>query len=364
MPIKVKTKAPTLASDRVLAELRKQHGEQVATKGGKFKPVPRIPTGVFPFDLATGGGFPRSRVAILYGTESSTKSIQMYLAMRQVQLMGETPVLVDCEHAWDNEWGGILGLDTKNLIVVQPDNAEQAVDAVESFLYAKDVGMVGVDSVSAMVTENEITSGAEKMIVAGAAGIVSKMVRKSTVALSKENKLGHMPALVVISQTRYEIGKTHGDPEKFSGGNALKFASSLTVRLYGKKVMVERVDKHKPAHITVSGIVKKYKCPIIGRTFEFDMPLVAQGDQQVGQVEAWNTVASFLKAQGQLAKKEKGGWVLFGHDYKVLEEIRDQYRAEEKFARRCEDAVTEAAKKIDKMPVNAKIDKETGEILG
>jgi recombination protein RecA len=175
----------SLASDKVLSELKKQHGDQVATKGGVFKPVPRIPTGIFPLDLATGGGIPRSRVSILYGPESSAKSMQGYLALRQVQAMGETAVLIDAEHAWDNEWGGILGLDTKKLIVVQPDNAEQAVDAVEAFLYAKDVGMVLVDSVSAMVTENEIVSGAEKQIVAGAAAIVSKMVRKATMALSR-----------------------------------------------------------------------------------------------------------------------------------------------------------------------------------
>jgi protein RecA len=363
MPIKLTTvKGGSLASDKVLGELKKQHGEQVATKGGVFKPVPRIPTGIFPLDLATGGGIPRSRVSIIYGPESSGKSMQMYLALRQVQAMGETAVLIDAEHAWDNEWGAILGIDTKKLIVVQPDNAEQAVDAVEAFLYAKDVGMVGVDSVSAMITENEIISGAEKQIVAGAAAIVSKMVRKSTVALSREKKLDHLPSLTVISQTRYEIGKTHGDPEKFSGGNALKFASSMTLRLYGKKVMVEAVNKQKPTMLHISGIVKKYKCPIIGRAFEFDQALIAHDNLEVGQVEAWNTVSSFLKSQGQLTKS-KTGWVLFGREYKTLDVIKDEYRASERFARRCEVSVTEAAKKIDKIPVDAKIDKETGEIL-
>jgi recombination protein RecA len=357
------TKAGSLASDKVLGELKKQHGDQVASKGGVFKPVPRIPTGIFPLDLATGGGIPRSRVSVVYGPESSAKSMQGYLALRQVQAMGETAVLIDAEHAWDNDWGSILGLDTKRLIVVQPDNAEQAVDAVEAFLYAKDVGMVLVDSVSAMVTENEIVSGAEKQIVAGSAAIVSKMVRKSTMALSRESKLDHLPALVAIAQTRYEIGKTHGDPEKFSGGNALKFASSLTLRLYGKKVMIESVSKDKPAVIHVSGIVKKYKCPIVGRSFEFDQALIAHDHLDVGQVEAWNTVASFLKAQGQLIKG-KVSWELFGKEYKTLDVIKEEYRAEAKFARKCEAAVTTMATKIDKIPVTAKIDKETGEILG
>ena len=361
MPIKV-TKSSTLASDKVLGELKKQHGEGVATKGGAFKPVPRIPTGIFPLDLATGGGIPRSRVSIFYGPESSGKSMQLYLALRRVQEMGETAVLIDAEHAWDNEWGGLLGLDTKKLIVVQPDNAEQAVDAVEAFLYAKDVGMVGVDSVSAMVTENEIVSGAEKMIVAGAAMIVTKMTRKVTMALNREAKLDHLPSFTAISQTRYEIGKTHGDPEKFSGGQALKFASSLTLRFYGKKVMVEAVNKDKPAMLHVAGIVKKYKCPIVGRSFEFDQALIAHDGLALGQVEAWNTVAAFLKSQGQLVKG-KTEWVLFGKEYKVLDEIKTRYRSDPSFMQQCETAVTETAKKIDKLPVGAKIDTTTGEIL-
>lgn len=368
MPIKktvTRSAAPSsksLASDKVLGELKKQHGDQVAAKGGVFKPVERIPFGIFPLDLATGGGIPRSRVAVLYGPESSGKSLDLYMAMLQTQRMGETAVLVDCEHAWDQAWGKLIGLNTDKLIIVQPDNAEQAVDAVEAFLYAKDVGLVGVDSVSAMVTENEIVSGAEKQIVAGSAAIVSKMVRKAGIALSKEAKEDHLPALVCIAQTRYEIGKTHGDPEKFSGGNALKFASSLTLRFYGKNVMVESISKSKPTFKHVSGIVKKYRCPIIGRAFEFDQCILPHGNLGIGQVEAWNTVSSFLKAQGQLAKG-KTEWELFGKGYKTLDLIKDEYRAEPKFARKCELAVTEMAKKIDKVPETVKIDKETGEIV-
>lgn len=350
------------ASDKVLGELKKQHGEQVAQRGGIFKPVPRIPTGIFPLDLSTGGGIPRSRVTIFYGPESSAKSMEMYLAMRQVQLMGETAVLVDAEHVWDNDWGGGLGLDTTKLIVVQPDNAEQAVDAVEAFLYAKDVGLVGVDSVSSMVTENEIVSGASKQIVAGSAAIVSKMVRKAGIALTKEKKLGHLPALVTIAQTRYDIGKTHGDPEKFSGGNALKFASSLTLRFYGKKTMVEKVNDKKPAFIHVSGIIKKYRCPIIGRAFEYDQVLIPHEGMLLGQVEAWNTVSSFLKGQGQLTKVGNV-WMLFNQSYKLLDHINTRYHEDGLFARQCESAVTDYAKKIDSIPKTAKIDKATGEIL-
>ena len=354
-----------LESEKVLSALQKQHGEQVGVRGGKFAPVQRIPLGMFPFDLAVGGGIPRSRVSIFYGPESSGKSLNMYLAMLSVQRTGETAVLIDAEHAWDEAWGRAIGLDLDKLIIIQPDNAEQAVDAVEAFLYARDVGLVGVDSVSAMVTENEIKSGAEKQIVAGSAAMVTKMVHKATVALSKEAKIGHLPALLCISQTRYEIGKQFGDPEKFTGGNALRFVSSLTCRFYGKPVIVEAISKSKPTFKHVQGIVKKYRCPIIGTSFEYHQCILPHGNLAIGQVEAWNTVESFLKAQGQLVKA-KGGWELFGpkgRNYKTLDLIKNDYREDHKFARQCEQAVVIRAHKIDALPAGAKVDKATGEIV-
>jgi len=354
--------AAALESEKVLSALQKQHGEQVGVRGGKFAPVQRIPLGIFPFDLATGGGIPRSRVAIFYGPESSGKSLNMYMAMLSVQRMGQTAVLIDAEHAWDEDWGRLIGLDLTKLIIIQPDNAEQAVDAAEAFLYAKDVGIVGVDSVSAMITENEVKSGAEKMIVAGSAMAVTKMVHKAGVALSVGAKSGHLPSLLVISQTRYEIGKMFGDPEKFTGGNALRFISSLTCRFYGKPVMVKEISENKPAFKYVQGVVKKYRCPIIGNSFEYNQCILPHGKLRIGQVEAWNTVEAFLKAQGHLFKI-KTGWNLLGREYKTLESAKADYREDAKFKMQCESTIAATAVKIDSIPAKAKIDKATGEII-
>lgn len=361
----VKKKAALVSgaeSTKVFAELRKQHGEGIGVQGGKFAPVPRIPLRVFPFDLATGGGIPRSRLSIFTGPESSGKSLNMYLAMAEVQARGETAVLIDAEHAWDPVWGLQIGLDLDKLIIIQPDNAEQAVDAAQAFLYAKDVGIVGVDSVSAMVTQNEIQSEAGKMIVAGSSMQVTNMVHKVGVALSAEAKVDHLPAFLVISQTRYEIGKMFGDPEKMTGGNALKFASSMTVRFYGKPKIVEAINKDKPTFKYVQGVIKKYRCPIVGTSFEYDQALIPHGHLRVGQVEAWSTVESFLKAQGHL-QKGNDGWHLLKKSYKTLDVIKARYRAEPAFARECEALVAASATKIDTLPKNAKVDKATGELL-
>jgi len=356
-----------LESEKVLLALQKQHGEQVAVKGGKFSPVPRIPLGIFPFDLATGGGIPRSRLTVFTGPESSGKSLNMYMAMVAVQRMGETAVLIDGEHAWDGEWGKAVGIDVGKLIVVQPSNAEQCVDAVEAFLYAKDVGIVGVDSVSAMVTENEIKSEAGKMIVAGSAMMVTKMMHKAGIAFTEGSKVGHLPSLLCISQTRYEIGKLFGDPEKMTGGQCFKFTSSLTCRFYGKNVVVEEVNKSKPTFKHVQGVIKKYKCPIVGTAFEFNQCILPHRGLGIGQVESWNTVEAFLKAQGQLVKG-KTNWLLFGQEYKTLDLIKTRCREDYQFRTKCESAVAEMAVKIDTEPETktkpkAKVDKATGEIV-
>lgn len=354
------------SAEKVLAELQKQHGKDIGSKGGKYRPIERLPIGVFPFDLATGGGIPRSRVSIFTGPESSGKSLNMYLAMVTAQQRGETAVLIDAEHARDLVWLKSLGLNLDKLIIIQPDNAEQAVDAAQAFLYAKDVGIVGVDSVSAMVTENEIQSAAGKMIVAGSSMQVTNMVHKAGIALSAEAKRDHLPVFLCISQTRYEIGKQFGDPEKMTGGNALKFASSMTVRFYGKNKIIEAVSKDKPTFKYVQGVIKKYRCPIIGTNFEYDQTLIPHGHLRIGQVEAWHTVESFLKSQGSLHKapgKGAQGWQLGKFNFKTLDVLRGQYRDDKKFAQWCEDLVTDSAHKIDSLPKDAKIDKETGEFV-
>lgn len=311
----------------VVKQLRKDHGDEIATFGAKFSDCPRLPTGIFPFDLASGGGFPMGRLSVVYGPESSGKTNIVLRAIAEGQLLypDKTAVIVDTENSYDPAWGAILGVNNDKLIHVQPDYAEQVVDIVEGFLHASDVFVVALDSVAALITTNEIESSAEKAVVGGASLVVGKLTRKATRALmvSRKQNGGFAPAFICINQIRHKIGVMYGDPETMPGGNALKFASSLTVRLYGKNVMDKKLSPVMPAYKETSIIIKKWKMPILAVSSTYQMQTLDANGNKPGHVEDWNTISTYLKELDYLSKGEKGGWDMLGNNYKTLAECKE-----------------------------------------
>ena len=334
-------------SAEVLAKLQKDFGAQTVRKGARAREAVRIPTGIFPLDLATGGGIPRERLSIIFGPEGSGKTTVLLKTIAQAQAAGETAALIDIENSYDPLWGARLGVDNERLIVAQPDSAEQAVDITEGLMYAKDVGIIGLDSIAALTSENEIQSGAEKMIVGGASMLTTKLMKKLGIAFSREAKREHYPALVMLNQIRHKIGQMFGDPETQPGGNMLRFTSSLTIRLYGKSVIVEAVNKTHPAIKETSGIIKKWKVPITGTVFKYDMLILPQGKRPVGYTESWATVSNYLRDLGDLGHGDKGkGWVCLGNKFDKLDEIEEMYRSDPLFMQLCQQTIFEKAKRI------------------
>lgn len=228
----------------VMKQLKKDHGSNIVSMGGdKYEDTPRIPTGIFPFDLASGGGFPMGRVSLVYGPESSGKTNKLLKAIAQGQIIypDKVAVLVDAESAYDPVWAKIMGVDTDRLIVTHPEYAEQAVDMVEAFLYAKDVFLVGLDSIAALSTQNEIESSAEKASVGGASNPVGKMFRKTTVSFNKMRNTGLMPpALIGINQIRFKIGVMFGNPECLHADTLVNFVDGRSIPI--RKVVEEKID--------------------------------------------------------------------------------------------------------------------------
>lgn len=353
-------------SDAVLSQLQKDFGTHIGTVGVTKSPIERIPTGIFQLDLATGGGFPKGRISILYGAESSTKTTVAYLLIAAIQREGQKAVFVDLEGTFDPEWSSQCGVDITKVIVVTPDTAEQAVDVIEAFAYAEDVGLIVVDSIAAMTTENEINSEAGKMSVGGASLLVGKMTRKCVIAINKMRQKGYKQTIVCINQTRFKIGVMFGDPETTPGGNAIRFASSLSIRLYGKDKIDKDVHPTIPVFKTVSGIIKKWKVPVVARQFEYDMCIVPHGTLKVGTAPSWNTVANYLKQYG-LLKKEKQGWRCMNVMFKTLDELATKYESdpEVKTVLQAEVVAKELVSHIipDPTEVGLKVDTSTGEIL-
>ncbi len=313
-------------TDDILKKVKKDYGQNIAKMGSEgYEDTPRIPTGIFAFDLASGGGFPLGRVSIVYGVESSNKTNVVLKAIGQGQALypDKKAVFVDAEGAYDDAWAKVMGVDTERLIVIHPEYAEQAVDIIEAFLYASDVFMVCLDSIAALSTQNEIESSAEKASVGGASLVVGKLFKKATVSFNRMRNQGIMPpAFIGINQIRTKIGVMYGDNETMPGGNAIRFASSFTVRMYGKNEMDKKISPVMPAYKKTSIIIKKWKVPILSTTAEFMMQMLDGGGRSAGHVDDWNTVSAYLKELDYLGKGDKGGWVLFGNPYPTLEACR------------------------------------------
>lgn len=265
------------------------------------------------------------RCSIVYGPESSNKTNLALLAIAEGQRMypDKLAVFVDVEYALDLVWARRLGVDTEKLIVVHPEYAEQAVDMLESFLYANDVFCVVLDSIAALSTQNEIESSAEKMSVGGSSLIVGRLFKKVTVSFNKMRNQGLMPpAFISINQIRHKIGVMFGNPETMPGGNAPKYASSMTVRVYGKNVVDKKINATMPSYKEVSIIIQKWKVPILSVNAVYTMLMLDVAGKTAGHVEDWNTISSYLKELDYLGKAEKGGWTMFGDHFKTLDEAK------------------------------------------
>jgi len=282
---------------------------KIVTHGVQIKDPDRLPSGLFAFDLATGGGVPRGRCSVMYGDEDSMKTTLCLKLIAQAQRLfpKQKAVFIDVEHVFGPTWAKTMGVDVDNLIFVQPDNAEQMVDIVEGILQTDDVSIVVVDSLAALITQHEIDKSAEDAIVGRTGIVINKFYRRVSRALGKARREGRQPTLVVITQIRYKIGVMYGNPETMPGGPSFKFASSMTIRFHGKDVMDSAVSTTLPAYKEVSASIRKYKVPILAKKAIMQIalqPIEGYG-LEVGQAYDWNTLRSYLKSMEFFVKRKK-----------------------------------------------------------
>jgi recombination protein RecA len=192
-----------------------------AHKGGN---VECTPTGALSLDLALGGGIPRGRVIEIYGPESSGKTTLTLHAIAEVQKAGGTAAFIDAEHALDPGYAKRIGVDIENLLLSQPDNGEQALEIVETLVRSNAVDLIVVDSVAALVPRAEIEGEMGDSHMGLQARLMSQALRKLTAIISRSKA-----SVIFINQIRMKIGVMFGNPETTTGGNALKFYSSVRV---------------------------------------------------------------------------------------------------------------------------------------
>jgi len=216
----------------VLKGLNKKYGDRAIGLFGDNEAlkISRFSTGSLGLDSATGGGFPKGRIIEIYGAESSGKTSLTLATIAEAQKGGDKCFFVDYEHAFDPEYAKKVGVDVDALIIAQPDCAEDGLEMINTMVDTGLIGLVVIDSVAAMTPKAELEGEMGDQQMGLQARLMSKAMRKLTATLSK-----HDCCCIFINQTREKIGVMFGNPETTSGGNALKFYSSIRVAVSKSK---------------------------------------------------------------------------------------------------------------------------------
>jgi recombination protein RecA len=222
------SKSRSSALEQAVSQIEKQHGKGSIMRLGTASlevDIPVISSGSISLDIALGvGGFPKGRIVEVYGPESSGKTTLALHAIANAQKKGGIAVLIDAEYAFDAAYAKSLGVDIDNLLVSQPDTGEQALEIADTLVRSGAIDIIVVDSVAALVPAAEIEGDMGDSHMGLQARLMSQALRKLTGILSKSKT-----CLIFINQLRMKIGVMFGNPETTTGGNALKFYSSVRI---------------------------------------------------------------------------------------------------------------------------------------
>ena len=312
-----KSSAKDGALERAIAQIEKQYGSGsiMQMDESRYARIEGIQTGSLSLDIALGGcGMPRGRTIELFGPESSGKTTLALHVIASAQKAGGVAAFIDAEHALDITWAKKLGVDVNSLLVSQPDTGEQALNITEMLIRSNAVDVIVIDSVAALTPAAELEGEMGQSHMGLQARLMSQAMRKLTGVINKSKT-----CLIFINQIRMKIGVMFGNPETTTGGNALKFYSSV-------RLDVRRISTIKEANIALgcwvwARVVKNKIAPPF-REAEFDI-MFDSGISYEGDLVDMGTNCNVIA--------KSGAWLLYG-DIKLGQgrENAKKYLAENK----------------------------------
>lgn len=317
--------------DLTLAAIEKQFGKGAIMLLGtesNLGQVEVVPTGCLSLDLALGiGGLPKGRIVEIYGPESSGKTTLTLHAIAEAQKLGGTCAFVDAEHALDTGYAKKIGVDLESLLVSQPDTGEQALEIVEMLVRSNSVDVVVIDSVAALTPKAELEGDMGDHHVGLQARLMSQALRKLTGVISRSRCV-----VIFINQLRMKIGVMFGNPETTTGGNALKFYSSIRLDIR-RQASIKVGEEAMGSRVKVKVVKNKMAAPF--KQAEFDV-MFDEGISRIGDILDLASTKGIVKKSGswfsygeeKLGQGREGVKVFLSENPKILAKIEAELRKE------------------------------------